>query len=230
MRLCFQKKCHSSGDQTNPAEAEVEGEKEEEEDTEETRVLESQGTRQELVQRETYQSNNQLAVHFVKWFYSMLNACHQVQTSENIDEFGVQHFYDDCTLRLLYSTYEQNVDEFKGAQVICDRLRAFVCEEQLQFNANTDSDGTVGLSDPHGLKVIVVCGTVHVSTQVVGIFEQQFGLVRDPSMDNNWRIKFTNLKLLSKIPERRLTLQEAENMMTIVPMNSSFQVARSITT
>ena len=174
---------------------------------------------------DTHNSNYELAVQFVRWFYKMLNACNAPQTADG-EEFGVQHFYDDCSFRLLYSTYEQSVDEFKGAQVVCDRLRAFVCEEQLQFNANTDSDGTMGMSYPHGLKMIVVCGTVHVGTQVVGIFEQQFGLVRDPSMDNNWRIKFTNLKLLSKVPQQRLTLQETENMMTIAP---SYQVVRSIT-
>ena len=192
-------------------------------------MVERQEPSQELVSSNasSYHSNNQLAVEFVTWFYRMLNACHP---PTNDSDFGVQHFYDDCTLRLLYSTYEQSVDEFTGARVVCDRLRAFVCEEQLQFNANTDSDGIMGLSDPHGLKMIVVCGTVHASAQVVGIFEQQFGLVRDPNMDNNWRIKFTNLKLLSKVPQMRLTLQETQNMMTIVPMNSSYQVAKYIAT
>lgn len=222
-----QKECQSSGDQTNLTKEE-DSEKEDSQESRESDGLEGQEMCQEMVQAtntSSYQSNNQLAVQFVTWFYNMLNA---YRPATNDDEFGVQHFYDDCTLRLLYSTYEQSVDEFTGARVVCDRLRAFVCEEQLQFNANTDSDGIVGLSDPHGLKVVVVCGTVHANTQVVGIFEQQFGLVRDPNMDNNWRIKFTNLKLLSNIPQNRLTLQETEKMMTIVPMNSSFQVAKYI--
>ena len=171
---------------------------------------------------QTYSSNNALAVQFVTWFYNMLNVCRITQASADGGEFQARHFYDDCSLRLFYLTNQQRVEEFKGGQVVCDRLRAFVCEEQLQFNANINSDGTIGRSDPYGLMVILVCGTVHVDTQAVGIFEQQFGLVRDPSMYNNLRIKFTNLKLLSKVPQRWPTLQETELIMTVVALNYSF--------
>ena len=168
-------------------------------------------------------SNNALAVQFVTWFYNMLNVCRITQASADDGEFQTRHFYDDCSLRLFYLTNEQRVEEFKGAQVVYDRLRSFVCEEQLHFNANINSDGTIGdPTDPYGLTVIRVCGAVHEGTQVVGIFEQQFGVVRDPGMDDNWRIKFTNLKLLSKVPHRRLTLQETELIMTTEAINYSF--------
>ena len=70
--------------------------------------------------------------------------------------------------------------------------------------------------------VIRVCGTVQKGNQPVGIFEQKFSLVRDPSMENNWRIKSTNLKLLSKAPQQRLTLHETELIMTVVAMKYSY--------
>ena len=165
--------------------------------------------------------NNALAVEFVTWIFNRLNAC-RIASADG-GEFQARHFYDDCSLRLFYLTNEQRVEEeFKGGQVVFERLRAFVSAGQLQFKANTYFDGTIGQSDPYGLTVIRVCGTVHVGTQVVGIFEQQFGLVRDPSMDNNWRIKFTNLKLLSKVPQQRLTLHETELIMSVAAMNYSF--------
>ena len=36
------------------------------------------------------------------------------------------------------------------------------------------------------------------NSAVCGTFQQQFGLVRDPSQSNNWKIKFTNASLVSK--------------------------------
>ena len=167
--------------------------------------------------------NNAEAVQFATLFYNMLNACRSTEASAVGGEFQARHFYDDCSLHLFYLTNEQRVEEeFKGGQVVFERLRAFVSAGQLQFKANTNVDGTIGQSDPSGLTVIRVCGTVHKGNQPVGIFEQKFSLVRDPSMDNNWRIKFTNLKLLSKVPQQRLTLQETELIMAVVAMKFSF--------
>ena len=112
---------------------------------------------------QTYSSNNAEAVQFVTWFYTMLNACRSTEASAVGGEFQARHFYDDCSLRLFYLTNEQRVEEeFKGGQVVFERLRAFVSAGQLQFKANTNSDGTIGQSDPSGLIEILVCGTVLV--------------------------------------------------------------------
>ena len=114
----------------------------------------------------TYSSNNAEAVQFVTLFYTMLNACRSTEASADGGEFQARHFYDDCSLHLFYLTSEQRVEEYIGAQVVCHRLRTFVCQEQLQFNANTNSDATIGRSDPSGLIEILVCGTVLVGSLV----------------------------------------------------------------
>ena len=188
--------------------------------TEQTRVEEGvpEGNcgREELV-------NNADAVQFVTLFYNMLNACHTTQASADGGELQARNFHDDCSLRLFYVINKQRVHEvYKGGQVVFEGLRQFVSGGKLQFNANTNTDGTIGWLDPCGLMVIRVCGTVHKGNQPVGIFEQKFSLVRDPSMENNWCIKFTNLKLLSKAPQQRLTLQETELIMTVVAMKYSY--------
>ena len=61
-------------------------------------------------------------------------------------------------------------------------------------------DGISGLVDAHGLALITACGTLHntVTSIVCGTFQQQFGLIRDPNLGNNWKIKFTHANLISK--------------------------------
>ena len=82
-------------------------------------------------------------------------------------------------------------------RLIDSRERAFsVIEEGLHFNPNPSA--IKGLAEPHGLQLVNVCGTVHTHTHAVGIFEHQFGLIRDPQMENNWRIKFSKLRLASE--------------------------------
>lgn len=41
----------------------------------------------------------------------------------------------------------------------------------------------------------MTCGTLHKVQQFVGTFEAVFGLTRDPSSQNNWKINQINLRL-----------------------------------
>ena len=52
-----------------------------------------------------------------------------------------------------------------------------------------------GQLNAYGLVLVSIGGTVHRYSQCIGIFEQSFGLIKDPNMDNNWKIKFTELKM-----------------------------------
>ena len=45
--------------------------------------------------------------------------------------------------------------------------------------------------------LVLACGTLHNQTTACGVFEQVFGLIRDPSSDNNWKIKYTELRLVA---------------------------------
>ncbi len=132
-------------------------------------------------------TDHQMAHQFAKWFYEMLNSLS--------GSYGPHHFYLDCKLEVVSVMPDIKKDHYCGADIVARRLKAFKLEEQLTFNPNLAASGLRGQSSPHGLFKALVCGTVHQNGQVLGIFEQQFGLVKDPDMNQNWRIKFTNLKL-----------------------------------
>lgn len=126
----------------------------------------------------------------------MLNACNPIYLNHNspAERFGPQHFFHDANLSLLFFDRDiRQKEDISQADAVCKRLSSLTSEQQLVFNPNLEPTGVKGLSDPHGLRVIIVCGTVHTSSEVVGPFEQQFGLVRDPFSENNWKIKFTRL-------------------------------------
>lgn len=108
-------------------------------------------------------------------------------------EWGPQHFWEDAKGSVLVVSNGQVFDECQGAMAVSTKLQELVCKEKILFNANLS--GARGHIDAYGLVKISVGGTVHRFSNCLGIFEQSFGLIRDPQMQNNWKIKFTELKL-----------------------------------
>ena len=125
----------------------------------------------------------------------MLNSCNPNYTGQNGDSFTTEHFYPDCGMKLLTKTSEIQQEDLFGAETVHLRLRSFPCNENLLFVPNLEVGGVVGKMNAHGLVLVHVCGTVHRPSEILGLFEQRFGLVKDPSMQLNWRVKFTNLCL-----------------------------------
>ena len=84
---------------------------------------------------------------------------------------------------------------------------------RLTCNPNLCEEGVRGRLEAHGLVLVLVCGTLHTSSNVCGVFEQVlsfkchfklsclifkvFGLVRDPGAQNNWKIKNTGARLVA---------------------------------
>ncbi|XP_068693968.1 uncharacterized protein C3orf38-like [Montipora foliosa] len=134
----------------------------------------------------------ELATNFVPWFYNILNSFN-TSSDEATQQWGPQHFWDDAKSSILMVSGGQVNDECQGSVAVSDKLRELVCKEKLLFNANVG--GAKGQIDAYGLVRISVGGTVHRFSNCLGIFEQSFGLIRDPEMQNNWKIKFTDLKL-----------------------------------
>ena len=104
---------------------------------------------------------------------------------------------------------ETHVSELGSSETICvqengkqvaDALKHVVDKYKITYNPNMTRDGISGLVDAHGLALITACGTLHntVTSVVCGTFQQQFGLIRDPNLGNNWKIKFTYANLVSK--------------------------------
>lgn len=132
-----------------------------------------------------------LAEHFVPWFYGILNSASQGNVSV---EWGPQHFWNDSKCKVLMISGErQDCEECLGSLAASNKLINLVTTEELLLNFN--QTGIKGQMDAYGLARVTAGGTVHRFAQCVGIFEQAFGLIRDPEMENNWKIKFTELKL-----------------------------------
>lgn len=132
-----------------------------------------------------------LGEKFAEWFYNMIN------TSPVI---GSEHFWRDCTLTLNLLSDVQTVTEKVSDD--CEKIAALLSTTKtahnLFFNPNLTKEGVKTKMNPHGLVVVMVCGTLHTDKECVGVFEQVFGLARDPFSDNNWKIKNTKLNLRSK--------------------------------
>lgn len=86
--------------------------------------------------------------------------------------------------------------DYEGAEMVSLRLLSLVKEEFLFLSPNLDSQGLKCASSPHGLVMVGVAGTVHRGNSCLGIFEQIFGLIRSPFVENTWKIKFINLRIV----------------------------------
>ncbi|XP_017781115.1 PREDICTED: uncharacterized protein C3orf38 homolog [Nicrophorus vespilloides] len=132
-----------------------------------------------------------MAEKFSEWFYGMMNGNSCI---------GTEHFFEDANLKIhLINGNQIQTDEVAAnVEEIVRLLYKTKSDYRLYFNPNINRDGTRGRSEPHGLVLIMCCGTLHIDNIVTGVFEQTFALARDPFSDNNWKIKNTELKLTSK--------------------------------
>ncbi|XP_030060984.1 uncharacterized protein C3orf38 homolog [Microcaecilia unicolor] len=138
-----------------------------------------------------------LGEQFCQWFFNLLNAQNPSLGQEQ-GEWGPHHFWENAVLKFSYKTSEQDTEEYQGAQMASLRLLALVREECLFMNPNLDASGLRAVNSPHGLVVVAVAGTVHRNNLCLGIFEQVFGLIRCPLAENNWKIKYVNLKIVGQ--------------------------------
>ncbi|GLG96008.1 Uncharacterized protein GBIM_02844 [Gryllus bimaculatus] len=147
-----------------------------------------------------------LAEKFTSWFYSMLN---DYVTGQQSDKLCVEHFWNDCSLHLVMESATENViqDVLSNSESVVNMLRDLQIQHKLYFNPNISSSGIRGKVDAHGLVMVMACGTLHQVNICVGIFQQIFGLVRDPFMQNNWRIKSTSIILRSQKTSQLPTLE-----------------------
>jgi len=147
----------------------------------------------------------EMANNFVKWFYDLMNTGAPGRLPS--PEFNATMFWADASAKVNLlggngETMESLQVEGNGAEV-CDMLKDVVRRHGLHFNPNLCDEGVRGRLDPHGLVLVLSCGTLHNQHTVCGIFEQAFGLVRDPGCENNWKIKQTEARLLAKTVEEK---------------------------
>ncbi|XP_051870800.1 uncharacterized protein C3orf38-like isoform X2 [Pristis pectinata] len=114
---------------------------------------------------------------------------------EHSTEWGPQHFWEDAKLKFSYRTLEEQMEEYTGAVMVSLRLLALTKDEHLFLNPNLTDGGLKCIHSPHGLVIIAVAGTIHRASICLGVFEQIFGLIRCPKNENNWKMKFIDLKI-----------------------------------
>lgn len=109
-------------------------------------------------------------------------------------------FFQDATASIALKSGQETVQHSAvGNQEIVALLNTLQVQHNLYFSPNLSSDGLRAKAVPHGLVMIMVCGTLHhVSGQCVGVFELKFGLIKDPFASENWKIRNFQMNLHSK--------------------------------
>ena len=152
------------------------------------------------------EADQQIAKEFLEWFYPMLNGLQGTTAISATRTWSADHFWPECRLRCKLPDSEQSGDggftfeTHEGSESCEKRLSSFVTELGLVFNANDTPSGYRGRINEHGMAKVAACGTIHKHAssgafEVCGVFEQLFGLLRDPLDNNRWKIKFSDLSV-----------------------------------
>lgn len=127
------------------------------------------------------------AKNFVDWFYKMLN---NLTTNSSSEKLQSSMFCLNCSLEMYHITQTyQNEFSGSGADDCRRLLKDFLDSQKFLFAPNLET-GIQALQSSHGLVKILCCGTLHIDNKFVGIFEQEFGLVKSP-VDQNWKIFYS---------------------------------------
>lgn len=134
----------------------------------------------------------QLSYEFSNWYYSLLN-------DEDSSKMGPEHFFVDSQIKLaLHGENCTDVVEASNSTSVVETLRDIKLKYNLKFLPNLTPNAIKYECDIHGQVMLMVNGTLHSNTtQVVGVFEQIFLLIRDISDNNNWKIKRSQIVLRS---------------------------------
>lgn len=130
---------------------------------------------------------NVLARQFASWFYENVNTT----------AMQVHDLWEDCVCKVeFYESDECLVnEEFIGAESVIDFTRSLKMDYDLYLNLNIDHSGTQGRIDPHGLVLVLACGTLHKINKLVGTFESVFAITRDPFTCNHWKVNRIKMRL-----------------------------------
>ncbi|XP_062862468.1 uncharacterized protein C3orf38 homolog [Trichomycterus rosablanca] len=139
-----------------------------------------------------------LGKQFCQWFFQLWNSQNPL-AGQPVQDWGPQHFWNDAKLLLVSHTGNHQREEFLGAELMSQRLFALVGQEQLLFCPNLEQEGLKCLTSPHGLVLVAVAGTIHRTSTCLGIFEQVFGLIRDPLENNRWKIQLVHLRIKGQL-------------------------------
>ena len=96
-----------------------------------------------------------------------ISSIHVVITLTKMDLIDITWFIQGVNGETMESFQVQ-----ENATEVCDMLRNVVHRHGLTFNPNLCEEGVRGTLDPHGLVLVLACGTLHNQHTVCGVFEQ----------------------------------------------------------
>eukprot|EP00092_Neocalanus_flemingeri_P013951 GFUD01015048.1.p1 GENE.GFUD01015048.1~~GFUD01015048.1.p1 ORF type:complete len:350 (+),score=114.99 GFUD01015048.1:122-1171(+) len=138
----------------------------------------------------------ELAISFVRWYFQLLNST----VESDMTDWSTSHFWPDASAKvsLMSTTGEltECVEVLHNAGEVSTMLVQVFRKYKLKCNPNICEEGVRGKLSPHGLVIVLACGTLHNQHTACGVFEQVFSLIRDPGADNNWKIKQTEARLV----------------------------------
>lgn len=144
-----------------------------------------------------------IAEAFIPWFYDILNSLN----SNNNSYWTHTHFWNDAKLILhIQQPNGTHRDEIQGSTEASNRLIRFMLNFQVMFSPNLTANGVQSEMNCHGLLFVKSAGTLHKDSIAVGLYEQIFGLIKDPMSDGNWKIKDTQLQIRLKTANQNAVL------------------------
>jgi len=138
----------------------------------------------------------EMANSFVRWYFQLLNRCVETDTPD----WNQNHFWPNASAKISLSSETgetvESMEVLNNSEDVSAMLIQVFKKHRLKCNPNMCEEGVRGKVSPHGLVMVLACGTLHNENNVCGVFEQVFGLVRDPTAENNWKIKQTEARLV----------------------------------
>lgn len=153
---------------------------------------------------------HEMSRSFAKWFFDNLNTGTIGANDLWSDVLCESNFYENKCIMLN--------ETITSAEMARNFLLTLRNDYQLFLNLNDCDDGVQGRIDPHGLVLVLSCGTLHKNMEFVGTFEAVFGILRDPFAQNNWKIKQIKLRLHNSTVSCAATptLSECESMQPLL--------------
>jgi len=150
---------------------------------------------------EPARESDAMGMKFAQWFYGIiLNVSNGTPGPSVADQF-----WRDARLSITVN-HSGNSDrkETFGSNEVENLLKELLIQHSFILNPNLTDGGVKEKQNQYGLVIIAVCGTLYLNGNCSGIFEQAFGMVRDPSVEFRWRIKWSDLRIteatVNKVP------------------------------
>ena len=114
----------------------------------------------------------ELAISFARWYYQLLNSA----VDSNNSDWNSSHFWPDACgkVALISQTGEvmESTEAFNCGPDVANMISDVFKKHKLKCNPNLCKEGVRGKLSPHGLVIVLVCGTIHVGANICGVFEQ----------------------------------------------------------